>query len=162
MSLEDEIFRPIEEFPRYKISSFGRVLSPYGRILIPSCIGSKKGYQVIALGANKQKYIHRLVAENFLKDSWLPGLEVAHLDGNSKNNNLSNLKWVSCAENSSHRLLHGTDARGSKSVNSKLTEKDVLNILNSRLPLATIAKKYGICYQHVSRIRRGERWGHIS
>ena len=55
------------------------------------CIKDRKKSQ-------KQKYIHRLVASAFIENP-LSKKEVDHIDGNRKNNNVENLRWVSRIEN---------------------------------------------------------------
>lgn len=53
-------------------------------------------------GKQKNKAVHRLVAEAFLPNpDNLP--YVHHIDGNRLNNNVENLKWVSESENQQHR-----------------------------------------------------------
>jgi hypothetical protein len=53
-------------------------------------------------GKKKDYLIHRLVAETFLiNPKHLP--QVHHKDNNSLNNKVSNLEWVSVAENMSHK-----------------------------------------------------------
>lgn len=52
------------------------------------------------------KFAHRLVAEYFLEN--LENLPVVnHKDGNKKNNNYTNLEWVSVAENNQHAYKIG-------------------------------------------------------
>lgn len=72
------------------------------------------GYSSVSLyrGCKRfNKRVNRLVAQTFLEepDSYIcnDGLEkercqVNHIDGNKKNNALSNLEWVSAKENSRH------------------------------------------------------------
>lgn len=67
------------------------------------------GYYVVNLRRNHisdVRPIHRLVAERFLKNPLgLP--TVNHKDGNKRNNNVSNLEWVSYSENNIHALENG-------------------------------------------------------
>ena len=67
-----------------------------------------RGYKQVILfgnGTKKNYRIHRLVAETFIpkpdgKDC------VNHKDGNTKNNNVYNLEWVTAQENSLHSYSH--------------------------------------------------------
>lgn len=53
-----------------------------------------------------KKYIHRLMAENFI-DNINNYPEVNHIDGNKHNNNIDNLEWVTKSENSIHAYKAG-------------------------------------------------------
>jgi len=56
----------------------------------------------------KSYYVHRLVAEHFIENK-LNKPQVNHIDGNSLNNCIINLEWVSNSENQIHRFkINGT------------------------------------------------------
>jgi hypothetical protein len=55
--------------------------------------------------------------------------------------------------------------RGAAHANSKLTEHQIHNIrkeLEDRETQQSVAKRYGVGQAHVSRIKRGKNWAHIS
>lgn len=57
---------------------------------------------------------------------------------------------------------HGAkDFFGEDNPQSKLTADDVRSIRADTRVHAEIAKDHGISFQQVSRIKRGERWGHV-
>lgn len=106
----------------YKISSYGRVKVKrrviYGIIngeLQPSYVAKEKimtpfdngnGYLAINLikdGERKNLYVHRLVAEAFIDN---PDNKecVNHKDYDRKNNKVSNLEWVTTAENINYSI----------------------------------------------------------
>lgn len=83
----------------YAISTKGRVKNiKTGRILVAKDNGT--GYLKVSL-KHKNYYIHRLTALAFIDNpNNLP--EVDHRDENKKNNDVSNLRWVSKSENTKH------------------------------------------------------------
>lgn len=90
--------KEITNFPGYLISTDGTVYSDKGKkrkSLSPRYIN---GYATVVLSKDKKqhvKYIHKLVAFEFLlNDDPENKTEVIHLDGNRKNNDVSNLEWV--------------------------------------------------------------------
>lgn len=92
------------------------------------------------------------------------GTECAHLDGNPRNNRLSNLRWVTSSENNYMKVAHGTMVQGSKNPCSKLLERDIPVI---RTALARgdmkkdIAAMFGVDPVVIRRIERGEGWSHV-
>ena len=101
-SLKGEEWRYISYDNRYLISNKGRVKSYCGYnaiILKPN--KKKNGYlEVIIRG--KHKYIHRLVAEAFIENP--QNLEtIDHLDFIRDNNEVSNLRYLSRADNSKRK-----------------------------------------------------------
>lgn len=102
-----EIWKQIDGFPRYMISSFGRVKSlkeKEVRILKPN--KTKFGYLQARLfrnGISHTKYIHRLVAKAFINNpDCLP--QVNHKNEVKTDNHASNLEWCACRYN----LIYGT------------------------------------------------------
>lgn len=78
------------------ITRNGRPSKLQGRVLTP-LTSSKYGYLKVGLGRGNLKFVHRLVAESFLGDG--TGLDVDHRDGDPTNNHLSNLRYLTHAEN---------------------------------------------------------------
>lgn len=68
-------------------------------------ISITNGYYKVNLskdGKSKLKYVHRLLAEIFILNPECKD-QVDHIDGNKLNNNLSNLRWTTHAENQHNR-----------------------------------------------------------
>lgn len=89
------------------VSTNGRVLSyKSGRQheLKPSDNGH--GYLTVSIGARNPRYIHGLVAETYIPN---PNgySEINHIDGNKKNNHVSNLEWCTRHENLMHACEMG-------------------------------------------------------
>jgi hypothetical protein len=53
---------------------------------------------------NRTKYVHKLVAEVFLKKPSEQHIFVTHIDGNYDNNAVSNLRWITASENSKSNI----------------------------------------------------------
>jgi len=96
----------IKEYHGYKVSSFGYVISKLkGTKLIAGDSQSKGGnYAKLNLRINNKSvniYIHRLIAEMFLGD--VRGMQVDHIDGDIRNNHISNLRIGSQIDNLNNR-----------------------------------------------------------
>lgn len=156
----------INGYPGYEISDAG-VVRHGDRILKQST--DRYGYQRIFLrfnGKPKLLTIHRLVALHFVGDC-PDGFACAHLDGNKKNNSWKNLAFVTTAENNRHMRLHGTQARGEKHGQTRLTERDVVAIRNSYVRKSkmnnsyVLARRYGVDAKIIMCIVSGRTWGHL-
>ena len=158
-----------------RIKSIGRWVNTCGdgkryveeRIMKPQ--KRPDGYLMVGLSKNNKttsKTIHRLVLTSFLDQP--PKKEfVNHIDGNKKNNKLSNLEWVDKSENAKHsfRLGLSKPTRGELSGVSKLKEKDVLDIKRRALSgelAKSISNDYNISNATVYQIKNGKRWAHIN
>ena len=171
-------FRQIPGFPRYAISEDGTILSiaqggwvtsrPWckARQLQPHT--GKRGYKQVLLASGQGKprlmCVHTLVLMAFVGPR-PEGAECRHLDGTRNNNNLSNLRWGTHAENSRDMILHGTSNQGERNPSAKLTTSDVLAI---RRQVAdgkrqiSIAREFCVSPSLVCAIMRGRAWNHLA
>lgn len=98
MSLE--VYKDIDGYENYQVTSWGRVFNKEtGRFLKPQV--HDKGYLRIDLckdGDRKHFKVHRLVAEAFIPNPECKP-QINHIDGNNQNNSVTNLEWVTNAEN---------------------------------------------------------------
>ena len=98
-----EIWKDIENYEgRYEISNLGRVKT---KDKFRKCHVTPKGYNRIQLyngETNKNFFVHTLVANAFLKPSFIPNKQVNHKDGNKLNNSYLNLEWVTPSDNLQH------------------------------------------------------------
>jgi HNH endonuclease len=143
----------------YLFSDCGQVIGPSGRIR--KLQTNHGGYYVILL-RGKSYRISRLILETFVGPG--KGLEAAHLDGNKRNNHISNLKWVTPSENNRHKVLHGTAQRGENATCVKLTEEQALTILHD-VPTVErrryYAQKFGVNILTVKDIQVGKTWKYL-
>ncbi|MEH4266008.1 NUMOD4 motif-containing HNH endonuclease [Klebsiella aerogenes] len=143
---------------RYAITSDGRVLSKF-KGWQPLRPGTKPGgYLFVGLYASGSrvavyKMVHRLVAEAFIPNpEGKP--EVNHKDGDKRNNDVSNLEWVTRSENAIHGVAHDLLKHGFEHCSSKLTPEQVLDIYSAEGRYRDIGNKYGVCAQTVCNIKR--------
>lgn len=119
VSLDGEIWKDVVGYEGlYAVSNLGRVAS-YERYVVGSrrkCMRFNKarimsprksktyngGYYAVELkrdGQAQRFYVHRLVASHFIKNNDPLKKEVDHIDCNTLNNKLENLRWVTHSEN---------------------------------------------------------------
>lgn len=121
----------------YTVTSDGEFYSDNsGKMKTRNKPGSE--YQIINFstkdGRKRTFRAHRLVLMAFAPVEGMESLEVNHIDGNKRNNNLNNLEWCTPSENQKHAYAMGLNKprRGEKSNFAKLTEDDVERIFELR------------------------------
>lgn len=159
---------------RYQVSNLGRARSFLCRNgigikeiphLLRTHFSARYDYFIVSIKGivRQHKLIHSTVLESF--ESKRPdGFQCAHLDGNKRNNCLTNLKWVTPKENTSHRIIHGTHGIGVKNPRATITEicaQAILDKLDKTWKVTKIANYYSIKHNIVSRIKHGHAWKHI-
>lgn len=140
----------------YKISNKGRVKSlrnnsvklKYKNNILDGSLHSH-GYKRVNLtdihGNKKTKYVHRLVYESFNGRIEKP-YEIDHIDGDKENNYLGNLQLVTHAENMIK--LQGIMKRDWEELQDRILKEPSQDF-------HAIAKKYGINYITVFKIKKG-------
>ena len=107
MSDDQEVWREVPGYPRYKVSNHGRVLLAGGRITRGNTCG-KYLYVGVSRGSTEtgdykktNKGVHVFVGLAFIP--LVPGkTHINHIDCNPHNNRVENLEWCTPAENNSH------------------------------------------------------------
>jgi hypothetical protein len=98
----------------YEVSDEGQIRNKKtGRILKQHDTGD--GYLAVDIHA-KNKKVARLIGERFLPLINYPGLQIDHIDRNTRNNYASNLRWVSAAVNTQHKGVYKNNTSGYKNI----------------------------------------------
>lgn len=168
------MIKEIPNFPKYYIDIEGNVYSSKkwndGKSLrkLKTRV-HKDGYIVISFWQNKKritKKVHKLLLETFVGPC-PANMESCHNDGNSTNNNLSNLRWDTKSNNSKDRIGHGTmhSQEGEKNPNVKLNDeevKDIKSLLeNTNMHQVEIGKIFDVTQATISGIKLRKNWRHI-
>jgi HNH endonuclease/NUMOD4 motif len=113
----DEIcsFRKIPEFPKYRVSNYGSIVSeirPEIKQLKPQ-VGSNTYMQVVLTDDQKKatKLVHVLVAQLFIPNPENKGY-VDHINHNRHDNRVENLRWVSQSQNLQNKSKHKNNTSG--------------------------------------------------
>lgn len=88
------------------------------------------------------------------------GQQVAHLNGNPRDNRLANLAYATALENNHHKASHGTLLQGERMPTAKLTEAAVSHIRSSDADAGALASAYGVDKSTICTVRNGGSWRH--
>ncbi len=178
----NEVWKDIPGFKgQYQASSLGRIRSlDRTQVFIQNKIQIKrtvKGkilafakphgtcqYFQVALGRRTKTFnVHRLIAKTFLKNPSNKKF-VNHKNFNKLDNSVSNLEWVTVAENNKHYTSSENSKIDGAYKNAKLTVKQVIEIRElclKKIDQKIIGKKFKVSKSMISLIHNRDRWGHI-
>lgn len=171
-----EEWRAITGFSRYRVSNIGRVTNRRGLVLKPHVKKDSRGANVEYLrvrlrsdsGVYKNLRIHRLVLLAFVGPPPSEKHVGAHIDGNSRNNWLMNLKWATPKENEKDKAVHGTKVFGTAIPNAKLNPAAVRRIrklaVDNKLDPSDMLKlvsALGVSRHTIRDVLRGRTWSHV-
>lgn len=176
MSLEDipgETWVVYPEFgEKYLVSDLGRVkaiefISKKGKLhpsrIVPQHFGHYLAVGLYYDGKSANKTVHRLVGICHIPNPENKK-EVNHLFGNKYDARKVSLEWATPSENQKHSFRIGLNKvpGGEDNLFSKLTNKQVLEIFNSKGTQASIAKKYKIDKSIIGHIKSGFKWSSVT
>lgn len=154
------IMKPIPGFEgRYSASEDGRIFSHVSnKYLKPGASGGDGKYVHVSLGKGCSRNVHELILLTFVGPA--PSGHVArHLDGNGRNNALSNLAWATQSENILDKNDHGTMVRGEFHHACAISDADVLELRRLRvqgMSYPKLGKRFGISKSQAHRIATGQ------
>ena len=152
---ENEIWKEvnINDYRTYEVSNLGNVRNSDADVL---ALSTKNGYKYITLRRknNKDKSfrVHRLVAITFIpNDNPKRKRYVNHKDGNKTNNKVSNLEWITPANNIKHAIENGLIKRLTRKVQQYDQEGNLIKTFNS---IKEASKETGIDDSSIGRACR--------
>lgn len=155
---------PLQDYPNYAITRSGQVYSKSKSrdfdVCLKQVLDKGTGYYIVTLYAypkpRKNQFVHRLLAQTFIPNPDNKP-QVNHIDGNKMNNTLSNLEWVTSAENTQHAVDLGL-------ITFDYCEKPIIQVCKSTgKDLATFKsgreahRQTGIAFQNISKVLTGKR-----
>lgn len=162
----------------YKVSNFGRMISflkkPEGELMNG---GKASGYFCFAVRLKSLKsktyYVHRIVAELFLKKKE-DDKYVIHKNFEKEDNRADNLAWVNkeewvkhqynspkVQENKRNRKLRKITSYSKLTYAQAVVLKKKLLDPNRKTRIKVLAKQFGVSEMQLYRIKSGENWGDI-
>jgi hypothetical protein len=113
-------------------------------------------------GVTKSFHAHQLIMLAFVGERPRKRL-VRHIDGNPRNNQLSNLCYGTYQENAQDAISHGTIAWGERSNLSKFSEEkiEVIRKLCKWFNTDEIAKFFNMSKTHVRDIKNRKYWKYL-
>ena len=113
----EEIWKQIENYENYSVSTFGKVRNDTTGKILKGCKKSQGNYECHFTkdGIRKYFFIHRLIALAFIPNPE-EKLEIDHIDNDPSNNKIENLRWATRQENIWNRRIPSDNKSGIKGV----------------------------------------------
>lgn len=135
----------------YFITKCGKVFNIKSKKWLKPTVDRYEVVNLVIEGSRSKFYIHRLVAEVYLKD-FKDDLTVNHIDGNKLNNNVSNLECVSVAENIKHAYKTNLIKETKKNNKKRIDKQSVFMLYIVGYNITQIATKLNISRTSASKI----------
>lgn len=161
-------YKVVKGFEEYACTRDGEIIKvSTGKIISQFLCGVPPYYSVnfTINGKSRQQRVHRVVAMTWLEnDDPVNKIQVNHKDGDKFNNHVSNLEWVTPAQNQQHAVNTGLKSKGQELYNSSLLDEQVHEICKLFLEGWTtkdVADKYDVPRKTMLALRSGECYLHI-
>lgn len=123
------------------------------------------GYYTVTVGDYKKRHtrtVHKIVADAFIPTED-KNLEIDHIDDNRLNNNLSNLQWLTHADNVSKIPFERKSAcrKGSRNGRAKLNEQDAIDIrrmFNYGYTKAELSRMFNCGWTTIQHVIKNDTW----
>ena len=112
-----ETYKVIEGFENYSVSDFGNVKNNKTHRILKFNTHAR-GYKKVALSVNGvmfHRLAHRLVATAFIVNTEMKDC-VDHIDNDTSNNHVINLRWATVSENQHNRKVNKNSSTGVKGI----------------------------------------------
>lgn len=150
----------IVSYPNYEVSNTGFIRNIKTGLILKPIVHKNAGHLYFFPKKGKRLYIHRAVLQAFV-GKCPHEQECRHLDGNSQNNNLDNLKWGTRKQNAQDVIRHGRKHFGENAPFSTMSNSDAVKVRSmAKMGLSSreIARKYSVSHTTIQKIIRGERY----
>lgn len=113
----EEIWKPIENYENYSVSTFGQVRNDKTGKILKEYKDTKGRLQINCWknGICKHFQIHRLVALAFIENPSNKS-DIDHINNDPLNNHIENLRWATREENSRNTQIRSNNTSGVKGV----------------------------------------------
>lgn len=157
-----EEWRPIPGYPGYEASSEGRIRSfrrKKNGVALVMKPNVRLNYDYLSVGVRhdnatgrRRVNVHTLVAAAFLGPR-PRGLEARHLNGNPRDNRVTNLVYGTRSENLLDKVRHGTDFHVRKTHCPQGHPYDLWNTVRT----SSGGRRCGICHREQTRLAQQRR-----
>ena len=103
--MEQEIWKPINDYPGYEVSNYGKVYSHHSKRLLKPYYNNSN-YPYVTLGRKGRELVHRLVGLHFVPNPNNYPI-VLHEDHDPTNFFYKNLKWGTHKQNTQDSVVCG-------------------------------------------------------